>query len=275
MNPIAIITAVVVAILTVAIFGLAWLAYRSCVRAYGMEVSQGMHDDAIGRKCRSRGKGRIPVLIGSWATLLALSSLFVTGVVYRARGENLPFDNRVALVIRSGSMSDFCNDAIAEQYGHDRSLQFGIGDICAFDLVPPDGELHVGEVYGYRRKGVVVTHRLASVSEGLYRFRGDNNLSFDGPVSRDMVVYHYTGHKVPAIGTFVLYAQSYFGLWSLACMVGITVSSEVVHRQVERMERRRNESLPGPRKVRVRFRRRDGTEAIIYERGEGTDDEGR
>ena len=47
MNSITIITIVVVALLTVVIFGLAWLGYTSCLRMYKLEVEQGKHDKAI------------------------------------------------------------------------------------------------------------------------------------------------------------------------------------------------------------------------------------
>ena len=47
MTSITIITIVVVALLTVIIFGLAWLGWSSCIKSYKMEVDQGKHDNAI------------------------------------------------------------------------------------------------------------------------------------------------------------------------------------------------------------------------------------
>lgn len=268
MNSITIITIVVVALLTFIIFGLSWAAYISCIKAYRMEVLQGKHDEEIKKEYRTKKKkkGGLLGLIGSWAVLFALMSLFVTGVVYKARGENFSINNQVALVIKSGSMSDFYNDKIAEQYNYDRSLQFDVGDICTFDKVAPEEELTIGDVYGYKYKNIVITHRLTSVYDDFYLFRGDNNVTFDGAVSRDKIIYHYTGQKIPGIGSFVLYAQSYFGMWSLAGMVGVAASSEAVYHKIDMINKQRNELMPEPRKVKVKFKRRDGSEAIIYEK---------
>jgi len=41
-------------------------------------------------------------------------------VVYKANNENFAINNQVALVVKSGSMSDFYDDAIALQYNNDK-----------------------------------------------------------------------------------------------------------------------------------------------------------
>ena len=245
MNSITIITIVVVALLTLIIAGLTWLAYSSCIKTYRMEVNQGIHDEQLNKEYNSKKKGKWGLLglIGSWVTLVALLSLFVTGIVYKANGQTFSVNNQVALVIKSGSMSDFYDEAIAEQYNNDKSLQFGIGDICFFDKVSDSSELTIGDVYGYKYKNIIITHRLVSVNENFYQFRGDNNKSFDGAVSRDRIVYHYTGKKVKGLGTFVLYAQSYFGIWSLVGIVGVMVASEVVLAKIEKIDKERCKKL--------------------------------
>ena len=134
MTPITIIAIVVVALLTVIIFGLTWLGFSSCIKAYRIEVGQGRHDDSImeesGAKDRKkRKKGGLVGIACSYAVLLALSGLFVSGIVYRARGENFSINDHTALVIKTGSMSGFHDDEIAAMYGNDESLHFDVGDI--------------------------------------------------------------------------------------------------------------------------------------------------
>ena len=266
MNPITIITIVVVALLTVIIFGLAWLAWSSCIKAYKVEVDQGKHDTEIFKEYHSKkkNKGGLIGLIGSYLALLALSGLFVSGIVYKASGENFTINNQTALVIKSGSMSGFYDDELAEQYQllhYDPTLQFGVGDICVFEKVSNDTELAKGEVYGYKYKNIIITHRLIDETEdGLYQFRGDNNPVADQLlVTKDNIVYHYTGSKVPGIGAFVLYAQSYFGIWSLVGIIGVTVSSEIVYHKVDVINKERDKKLdPGfviePPKQKIRKR---------------------
>ena len=245
MNSITIITIVVVALLTLIIFGLSWLAYASCLKAYKMEVNQGKHDKEIKEEKKKKNKWGLLGLISSWVTLLALLSLFTMGLVYKVSGQNFSVNNQTALVIKTGSMSDFYDDTIAEYYNHDTSLHFNIGDICFFNKVSADEELIVGDVYGYKRKGMIITHRLVSINEDKYKFRGDNNSTYDGSVSRESIIYHYTGKKIKGIGSFVLYAQSYFGLWSLMGIVGVTISSEIVYHKINKINKLRLKRLGG------------------------------
>ena len=265
MASITIISIVVVALLTVIIFGLAWLGYSSCLKSYKMEVDKGKHDTEIFKEYHSKkkNKGGLIGLIGSYLALLALSGLFVTGMVYRINGENFTINNQTALVIKSGSMSEYYSEELANEYellGYDGSLQFGVGDICMFEKVSEDTELVKGEVYGYKYKNIIITHRLVGSFMDTYEFRGDNNPISDGLlVKKSSILYHYTGQKVPGIGAFVLYAQSYFGIWSLVGIIGVLVSSEVVYHKIDKINKERDQKLdskfiPEPPKIKERKR---------------------
>lgn len=250
MNSITIITIVVVALLTVIIFGLAWIAYSSCIKSYKMEVNSGKHDQEIYKEyhVKKKSKKGLLGLIGSWVAFSVLLGLFVTGIAYKASEENFCFNNQVVLVIKSGSMSDFYDDNIALQYNYDRSLQFGVGDICKFNKISLDDQLVEGQVYGYKYKDIIITHRLVSYDEetSLCKFRGDNNAIYDGSVARNNVVYHYTGDKIPGLGAFILYAQSYFGMWSIAGITGIAISGEIVWHKIDNINKARDKSLTPP-----------------------------
>ena len=234
MNAIAIITIAVISLLTLVIFGLVWLGYNSCLKLYESEVRRGKHDREIRERHDANRKGIIGTLV-SWLVLLSLLGLFATGIAYRVRGENLSIQNQTALVIKSGSMSDFHDEKIAQKYNHDRSLQFDVGDICLFE---PVTYLKEGDVYGYKDKNVIITHRLVKVFDDFCEFRGDRNFASDTLVPKDAIVYHYTGSRFIGIGSFVLYAQSYFGIWSLLCVIGIAVSSEIVNARLANIEKR-------------------------------------
>ena len=248
MNTITIIVIVVVVLLTAIIFGLLWLAYNACLKAYKIEVDQGKYDEAILKEYHNKKtkRGLIGV-IGSYVVLSLLAGLFITGIVYKARGENFAINNQVSLVIKSGSMSDYYNDeyeAICISNSYDSKLQFDVGDICVFNKLSEDDELVEGKVYGYKSNNIIVTHRLVGIHDGLYEFRGDNN-SISDPyfVKRENIVYQYTGQKVPGLGAFVLYAQSYFGIWSLVCIIGVTVCSEIIYYKVDKINRERDKII--------------------------------
>ena len=250
MKSITIITIVVVALLTIIIFALAWLSYSSCIKSYRLEVNHGKHDKEIYKEyCNKKNKCKkgLVGIICSYLTLIALTSLFVVGIVYKARGENLSINNQVVLVIKSGSMSDYYDEELANEYKllEYQDLQFDVGDICVFESLTNDVELVKGEVYGYRYKNIIITHRLVEIHEdNLYEFRGDNNSTSDSYyVKGENIIYHYTGQKVPGVGAFILYAQSYFGLWSLLGIIGIAISSEIVYNKIEKINKERCNTL--------------------------------
>lgn len=247
MTSITIITIVVVVLLLLIIGALSWLAYYFCLKAYKLEVNQGLHDEQITKefnlKLKKKNKWSLLGLIGSYVALAALLSLFVTGIVYKANGQMFSASNNVALVIKSGSMSDFYNEEVAEANNNDRSLQFDVGDICFFNKISKDSELTIGDVYGYKYKNMIITHRLVSISGDYYQFRGDNNSIYDTYITRESIIYHYTGSKAKGIGSFVLYAQSYFGILSLVGVIGIMVLSEVVNSKIETMNKTRAKEL--------------------------------
>ena len=246
MNSITIITIVVIVLLTAIIFGLTWLAYSACIKSYKLEVNLGKHDKEILTEYREKKKkkGGLIGLIGSYVLLSAVLSLFVAGLVYKISGENFTINNQTSLVIKTDSMSRFYDDEIASKYNKDKRLQFDVGDICVFEKISDQSELVEGEIYGYIYKDVIITHRLDTIHESGYEFRGDNNpvSDFDAThqlITRDKIVYHYTGKKARGIGAVILYAQSYFGIWSLVGIIGITIVTEVGNHQITKINKKR------------------------------------
>ena len=242
MTSITIITIVVVALLTVIIFGLAWLGWSSCIKSYKMEVDQGKHDNAILKDYHSKKKNKLELIgiIFSYLIIAILAGLFITGAVYRARGETLAVGNQAALVIKTGSMSDYYNQELAGEHPEYKLSQFDVGDVCIFET--DFNELVEGEIYGYKFNDIIITHRLVEIHEGnIYEFRGDNNpISDPYYVKGESIIYHYTGNKIPGIGAFILYAQSIFGIWSLIGIIGVAVGSELVYYQIDKINKARD-----------------------------------
>lgn len=245
MTSITIITIVVVALLTIIIFGLAWLGWSSCIKSYKMEVDQGKHDNAILKDYHSKKKNKLELIgiICSYLTIIILAGLFITGAIYRVQGENLVVGNQTALVIKTGSMSDYYNQELADEHPEYKISQFDVGDICIFET--DFNELVEGEIYGYKFNDIIITHRLVEIHEGnIYEFRGDNNPTSDPYyVKGESIIYHYTGNKIPGIGAFILYAQSIFGIWSLIGIIGVAVSSELAYHQIDKINKARDKMI--------------------------------
>lgn len=256
-----IITIVVVAILTAVVFGLMWFGFSSCVKIYKMEVDQGQHDADIYKEYYSRSKKGLAIKVLSFIItfilLIILITLLVFGFIY-GDNKNLTIDGYTPLVIKSGSMSKFYNDDVAEEYaklGYSKELQFGMGDICIFNKANPEN-LILGEVYGYKYQGIIITHRLietrditddlGNIVATYYIFKGDNNPTKDQVlVSSDKILYHYIGKRIPALGAFILYAQSYFGIWSLLCLASVIISFDIVTRKIVKISQERADLIGG------------------------------
>lgn len=197
-------------------------------------MNQGKHDAAITADYESRLKNKKKDIIGiifSYSILSLLAGLFVIGLTYKISGETISLGDTAHLVIKTGSMSGYCNEELEQKYNlyNYPTYHFNVGDICTFKKLPNDAELVKGEVYGYRYKNMIITHRLIDINDNLYVFRGDNNSIADPYyVQRDAIKFHYTGERVQGIGAFILFAQSYFGLWSIVGIIGVAISSEVI-----------------------------------------------
>ncbi len=241
MQTVTIITIVVVVLLTIIIIGLTWLGFNSCLRLYQVNLEQGKYDKEI-KKEYSRIKRKNLSIISSGLLVVLLVCLFITGAfISKLKEGNITLNNKTVLVIETGSMSDFYDEKYAKSLNNDRSLQFSACDICVFETINNDTELIKGEVYGYKIKNTIITHRLINInSDGTYEFRGDNNPTSDVyRINKESILYHYTGARAKGIGAFILYAQSYFGIWSILGIIGITISSEIVISKIDKMNKKR------------------------------------
>ena len=240
MNPITIITVVVVIALTIIIFILAWAAYYYSLKAYKAEVDQGKCDKEICAEYTAKKK-KLQILLSvfSYILLAFVIALFIAGVVFKAQNKDLEINGKVALVIRTGSMSKNYDEEI-----YDDSLQFSIGDICIFERVEQETELIEGEVYGYKNNNTIITHRLINIYSTGYEFKGDANAISDYEysgklVKRENIIYHYTGKKIEGIGSFVLYLKSYLGIWSFIAIASIIINSELANHQFNKVNKKR------------------------------------
>ena len=241
MQSITIITIVVVALLTIVIIGLVLLSFNSCLRLYQFNLAQGKYDIEI-KEEYGHIKHKNLSKIFSGLLIVLLSALFITCLfVYKVNNEHIMINNKTILVIKSGSMSDFYEDKYAESLNNDRSLQFSMSDICVFEKISNDTELIKGEVYGYKIQNTIITHRLININnDGTYEFRGDNNPTSDVyQVSKGSILYHYTGARAKGIGAFVLYAQSFFGIWSIIGIIGLTIGSEIILSKIDKLNEKR------------------------------------
>lgn len=225
----AILTIIVVAILTCLIFGLATVAFVYALRDEKRAIDAGERDEELLREKRRREKRSSKA---SDAVSLSISALLLIAAIaassvaisYRASGQRFSVDGKVGLVIASDSMDGFYDAEYASTLPDGAGAsQFAAGDLVGFDEVPEDAPLEIYGVYGYALpSGKVITHRLIGETDsGKLIFRGDNAAGRDSYVDRGQVSLRYNGFRLRKVGFFVLFSQSGFGLYSLISVMGV------------------------------------------------------
>lgn len=58
-------------------------------------------------------------------------------------------------------------------------------------------------------------------------------------IKRESIIYHYTGEKIKGLGAFILYARSYFGIWSLVGMIMVAISAEILLKKIDKWNKER------------------------------------
>lgn len=144
------------------------------------------------------------------------------------------------IAVASGSMSEKNS---ANPYLASINNQFNTYDMIELERVDAASELKLYDVIAYvNDDGVNVIHRIVGFQSGAagvrYVTRGDsNNADDEYKPTFDDVLGRYTGERVPYVGVFVLFLQSYSGLITVAaviyCLFMIEVISGRLHRARE------------------------------------------
>lgn len=117
------------------------------------------------------------------------------------------------MVVLSGSMSGTAEDHIE------------VGDLI-FTRQADTDDLQVGDVISFMDGGVVVTHRIVSISadRGEFITKGDANNTADEPVEAQQIIGRYAG-RIPKLGDFALFLQRPLGM---VIFIGVPVCAFVV-----------------------------------------------
>lgn len=268
MNNLTVLTIVVLVIITILIFGVVIFALFVTVKAEQKLIENGIKDQELVKEFESKNKKKKSVLdwVGkgiSWALSLALLSFAIVALVYKANGEMFSINNKVSLVIASGSMSECYSDDDVDykeylinyaglEESYIKKTEFQVGDIAKFKKIGEEDELTLYQVYAYKNaKGELITHRYVGIkddySDGItrYIFRGDANSINDSGVKREQILYEYNMSKTLAVGSFILFLESGFGMYTVIAAIGIVVVSDIFLFRYEKLVNNRLHQLLG------------------------------
>ncbi len=141
---------------------------------------------------------------------------------------------RGVIVVASGSMSEknSQNPNLSAITPYDN--QFQTYDLIVLEKVDKPSELKMYDVIAFENEeGVNIIHRIVG-TEGYgdslkYVTCGDaNNANDRYKPSFDDIIGRYTGERIPVIGVFVMFLQSYSGIITLAAIIYCLVMIEYV-----------------------------------------------
>ncbi len=189
----------------------------------------------------SRRVWQITKQVLSYVAIALLIPILALSIYTKATSGVAMLGGKGVIVVASGSMSqkNAANPYLATL--HD---QFDTYDMIMLRRVDSQSELKQYDIIAYRNpEGVNVIHRITGfTSDGRYIMRGDSNNADDDyhPTFED-VVGKYTHQRIPLVGIFVVFLQSYSGALTLLaiiyCLIMISViGNKIYNAQTARLE---------------------------------------
>lgn len=160
--------------------------------------------------------------IAFYLVLITIIPIFIFSLINKFSGNAMMIGDRTIMVVASGSMSKK-HESNKYLFTWNLNDQFQQYDIIVLEEVKKSS-LEQYDVIAFRNnKGINVIHRIIEIEYGTttkYVTRGDNNNGTDEykPVYED-VIGRYTGKRIPGIGIFVIFLQSYAGIITVLSLV--------------------------------------------------------
>lgn len=202
--------------------------YRNYVRSNIQAISNGKRDIELIDEMiyetdivvKRRRKGwNIAKSVMFYSFLAIAIPLFGLAMWNRISGNIMIGDNAV-MVVASGSMSEKHETATyLKQYNLNN--QFSKYDIIVLNKVSNSNQLKLYDVISFKNnKGVNIIHRIIGFDGTRYITRGDANPDQDSymPTFSD-VIGKYSNKKIPAVGVFIMFLQSYAGIITVVSVV--------------------------------------------------------
>ena len=228
------IIALIVTIIGVASFAtVVTILFRNYIRSAIKEIKAGHRDieivdlmiyeldPAVIKKNKANNVAKNVIY---YAFLAIIIPIFGLSLYSRIKNNVTKFGENFVMVVASGSMS-MKNEANDYLISNNLNNQFATYDMIVLAGVKSASQLHKYDVIAYRNdKGINVIHRIIEIdySEGEIRYttRGDANSATDSyhPKMKD-VIGKYTGKKIPGIGIFIMFFQSYAGIVTILSVV--------------------------------------------------------
>lgn len=225
----------IIPVITVIIVtGILTIIYRLYVASIIKEIETGdsdielidevLYDNLAHVKLRRKVLNAIKS-VGFYGFILVLTPLFLMAIVDKFQ-RNLTFVNEKSLlVVASGSMS-YKNEANDYLIQHNLNNQFNTYDVIVVSEVTSEADINLYDIVAYvDDEGKTIIHRVYKIvlnddGTNSYYTRGDsNNETDDFVLSIKDIKGKYTNTRIPFIGIFIIFFQSYMGIVTMILLV--------------------------------------------------------
>lgn len=229
------------------------ILYKSYASSQIAEIKSGKRDieiiDEVIYDRQSHVQQRRKVIglirtIAFYLVIIIIVPIFAFSLVNKVMGNVMMVGNKAVMVIPTDSMS-YKNEANSYLFNRNLNNQIQPYDIIVLEKVSKS-DIKMYDVIAYKNdKGVNIVHRIIDIDGNKYTTRGDiydsSKTDLYKPVFDD-VIGRYTGKRIPGVGIFIMFLQSYAGIITVVslvyCLLMIDRTAEKINKvQQERIDK--------------------------------------
>ena len=229
------------------------ILYKSYASSQIAEIKSGKRDieiiDEVIYDRQSHVQQRRKVIglirtIAFYLVIIIIVPIFAFSLVNKVMGNVMMIGNKAVMVIPTDSMS-YKNEANSYLFNRNLNNQIQPYDIIVLEKVSKS-DIKMYDVIAYKNdKGVNIVHRIIDIDGNKYTTRGDiydsSKTDLYKPVFDD-VIGRYTGKRIPGVGIFIMFLQSYAGIITVVslvyCLLMIDRTAEKINKvQQERIDK--------------------------------------
>ena len=230
------------------------ILYKSYASSQIAEIKSGKRDieiiDEVIYDRQSHVQQRRKVIglirtIAFYLVIIIIVPIFAFSLVNKVMGNVMMIGNKAVMVIPTDSMS-YKNEANSYLFNRNLNNQIQPYDIIVLEKVSKS-DIRMYDVIAYKNdKGVNIVHRIIDINGDKYTTRGDiydsSKTDLYKPVYED-IVGRYTGKRIPGVGIFIMFLQSYAGIITVVSLVYCLLMIDRTAERINKVQQERIDKL--------------------------------
>lgn len=230
------------------------ILYKSYASSQIAEIKSGKRDieiiDEVIYDRQSHVQQRRKVIglirtIAFYLVIIIIIPIFAFSLVNKVMGNVMMIGDKAVMVVATGSMS-YKNEANSYLFNRNLNNQFQQYDIIVLERVDKS-DIRMYDVIAYKNdKDMNIIHRIIDIDGSKYVTRGDIYDSSKTDLykpSYDDVIGRYTGKRIPSLGIFIMFLQSYAGIITVVSLVYCLLMIDRTAERINKVQQERIDKL--------------------------------